>query len=75
MRQQTKTACERKGSAERDTRSRSTTVYTVFKHESPVRLAYLPHEANVEQLFSRSDNLSDPNMDPELLAQLTSIAG
>ena len=30
-------------------------------------------QANVEQLFSRSGNLSDPNMDPEYLAILTSI--
>ena len=34
---------------------------------------YLPHQANVEQLFSRSGNLSDPNMDPMFLAALTSI--
>ena len=33
----------------------------------------MPHEANVEQLFSRSGNLSDPNIDPDFLATLTSI--
>jgi hypothetical protein len=43
--------------------------YTVFKQYA----SHLPHEANVEQLFSRSGNLSDPNMDPEFLAALTSI--
>jgi hypothetical protein len=30
-------------------------------------------QANVEQLFSRSGHLSDPNMDPDYLAILTSI--
>ena len=45
--------------------------YTVFKQYA----SHLPHEANVEQLFSRSSNLSDPNMDPEFLATLTSIRG
>jgi|EP00966_Prymnesium_polylepis_P056145 hypothetical protein len=45
--------------------------YTVFKQYA----SHLPHDANVEQLFSRSGNLSDPNMDLEFLATLTSIAG
>jgi hypothetical protein len=45
--------------------------YTVFKQYP----SHPPHEARVEQLFSRSGNLSDPNMDPEFLATLTSIAG
>ena len=31
---------------------------------------YLPHEANVAQVFSRAGNLSDPNIDPEFLAHL-----
>ena len=35
---------------------------------------HLPHEANVEQLFSRAGLLTDPNMDPDFLAKLTSIA-
>jgi hypothetical protein len=44
--------------------------YTVFKQYA----SHLPHEANVEQLFSRSGNLSDPNIDPDFLAALTSIS-
>ena len=35
---------------------------------------HLPHEANVEMLFSRAGLLTDPNMDPDFLATLTSIA-
>ena len=35
---------------------------------------HLPNEANVEQVFSRACNLSDPNMDPEFLAYLVMIA-
>lgn len=42
----------------------------VFKRTA----CHLPHEANVEQVFSRAGNLSDPNMDPEFLAFLTMIA-
>ena len=42
----------------------------VFKRTA----CHLPHEANVEQVFSRAGNLSDPNMDPEYLALLTIIA-
>ena len=42
----------------------------VFKRTA----CHLPHEANVEQVFSRAGNLSDPNMDPEYLASLTIIA-
>lgn len=42
----------------------------VFKRTA----CHLPHEANVEQVFSRAGNLSDPNMDPEYLAFLTMIA-
>ena len=37
------------------------------------RRAHLPHEANVEQVFSLSGRLSDPNMDPEYLGILTSV--
>ena len=33
----------------------------------------LSHEANVEQVFSRARNLSDPNMDPEYLAHLVMV--
>ena len=33
----------------------------------------LPHEANVENLFSRAGLLSDPNMEPHYLGMLTSI--
>ena len=35
---------------------------------------HIPHEANVEQLFSRAGLLSDPNMDPDYLGMLTSIS-
>ena len=34
--------------------------YIVFKQIA----SHLPHEANVEQYFSRAGNVSDPNMDP-----------
>ena len=33
--------------------------------------AHIPHEANSEQTFSLSGNLSDPNMKPLFLAKLT----
>ena len=32
--------------------------YVVFKQTA----SHLPHEANVEQVFSRAGRLSDPNM-------------
>ena len=35
--------------------------FIVFKQTA----CHLSHEANVEQVFSRAGNLSDPNMDPE----------
>ena len=42
--------------------------YIVFKQTA----SHLPHEGNVEQLFSRSGNLTDPNhMDPHFLATLS----
>ena len=44
--------------------------FIVFKQTA----CHLPHEANVEQLFSRAGMLTDPNMDPQFLATLTSIA-
>ena len=34
---------------------------------------HLPHEANVEQYFSRAGFLSDPNIDPAYLGILTMI--
>ena len=34
--------------------------YVVFKQTA----SHLPHEANVEQVFSRAGRLSDPNMHP-----------
>ena len=37
--------------------------FLVFKQMA----SHLPHEANVEQSFSRAGNLSDPNIDPEYL--------
>ena len=35
--------------------------------------SHLPHEANVEQSFSRAGNLSDPNMDPVYLGVLVMV--
>ena len=43
--------------------------YIVFKQTA----SHIPHEANVERLFSRAGLLSDPNMDPHYLAILTAI--
>jgi hypothetical protein len=43
--------------------------FRVFKQIA----CHLPHEANVEQVFSRAGNLSDPNMDPEFLAHLVMV--
>ena len=43
--------------------------FIVFKQTA----CHLPHEANVEQIFSRAGNLSDPNIDPEYLANLVSV--
>ena len=44
--------------------------FIVFKQTA----CHLAHEANVEQVFSRAGNLSDPNMDPEFLAHLVMAA-
>ena len=43
--------------------------FVVFKQTA----CHLPHEANVEMVFSRAGNLSDPNMDPEFLAHLVMV--
>jgi hypothetical protein len=43
--------------------------FIVFKQTA----CHLSHEANVEQVFSRAGNLSDPNMDPEYLAHLVMV--
>ena len=45
--------------------------YIVFKQCA----SHIKHEANAEQLFSRAGllSLSDPNIDPHFLAQLTTI--
>lgn len=43
--------------------------FVVFKQTA----RHLPHEANVEMVFSRAGNLSDPNMDPEFLAHLVMV--
>ena len=43
--------------------------FIVFKQIS----SHIPHEGNVEQLFSRSGYLFDPNMDPDYLATLTTV--
>ena len=44
--------------------------YIVFKQTA----VHIPHEANVEQVFSTSGILSSPHMDPRHLARLTMIA-
>ena len=44
--------------------------FIVFKQAA----CHLPHEANVEQIFSRAKLLSDPNMDPHRLAILVMVA-
>jgi hypothetical protein len=41
----------------------------VFKQTA----CHISHEANVEQVFSRAGNLSDPNMDPEYLDHLVMV--
>ena len=41
----------------------------VFKQVS----SHLPHEANVEQYFSRAGHLSDPNLNPQFLSILTIV--
>ena len=41
--------------------------------KQPETACHLSHEANVEQVFSRAGNLSDPNMDPEYLAHLVMV--
>ena len=43
--------------------------YVVFKQTA----CYLPHEANVEQIFSRAGLLTDPNLDPAYLAMLVRV--
>ena len=43
--------------------------FVVFKQTA----CHLPHEANVEMVFSRAGNLSDPNMDPEFLTHLVMV--
>jgi hypothetical protein len=43
--------------------------FIVFKQTG----CHLSHETNVEQVFSRTGNLSDPNMDPEYLAHLVMV--
>ena len=44
--------------------------FIIFKQTA----CHLAHEANVEQVFSRAGNLSDPNMDPEFLVHLVMAA-
>ena len=43
--------------------------FLVFK----MTASHLPHEANVEQYFSRAGAISDPNMDPEYLGKLVTV--
>lgn len=44
--------------------------YIVFKQTA----SHLPHEANVEQVFSRAGKLSDPNVNPHYLGTLVKVA-
>jgi hypothetical protein len=53
-----------------DLRDRFPLHFIVFKQTA----CHLAHEANVEQIFSRAGNLSDPNMDPDFLAHLVMVA-
>jgi hypothetical protein len=41
--------------------------------KQPETACHLSHEANVEQVFSRAGNLSDPNIDSEYLAHLVMV--
>ena len=43
--------------------------FLVFKQMA----CHLPHEANVEQYFSRAGMLSDPNIDPAYLGVLVMV--
>ena len=36
-------------------------------------IGHLPHEANVEQVFSRAGRISDPNMNPAYLGMLVMV--
>ena len=51
-----------------------------LRHRFPLHLlvfkqtaSHLPHEANVEQVFSRAGRISDPNMDPAYLGTLVMV--
>ena len=43
--------------------------YIIFKQVS----SHLPHEANVEEYFSRAGKISDPNMAPAHLGKLVMV--
>ena len=43
--------------------------FIIFKQTA----CHLPHEGNVEQIFSRAGLLSDPNLDPDHLATLVKV--
>ena len=47
----------------------SLALYFVFRQTA----SHLPHEGNVEQIFSLGGRLSDPNMNPAYLATLVFI--
>ena len=44
----------------------------MLRNASSKAASHLPHEANIEQFFSRAGNLSDPNQKPSHLAALVS---
>ena len=44
--------------------------FTVFKQTA----CHLPHEGNVEQIFSRAGLLSDPALDVDRLSRLVMVA-
>ena len=43
--------------------------YLIFKQTA----SHLPHEANVEQAFSRAGRLADPNLDPNYLGKMVMV--
>ena len=43
--------------------------YIIFKQTA----CHLPHEAKVEQIFSRAGKLADPNLDPARLGTLVRV--
>ena len=51
----------------------SATLLQSWHHVFKQTASHLPHEGNVEQIFSLGGRLSDPNMDPSYLATLVFV--